>query len=156
MKNQPLKVTCLGDDEKVPRRVRSALGRADRRGRTGLLFHADMRSSYRSFTFKWAIVLIECDGVEVCHKDGTTLRRPKFVDLSPGVHTLSFRVIRARRSRETFFEKEIHLRNGDVFVALCEPIQPNVFYRRSPEEDTWRLRKIESWPGGGTRGGAER
>ncbi|MER5499767.1 MULTISPECIES: hypothetical protein [unclassified Streptomyces] len=156
MKKQPLEVACLGDDEKVPRRVRSALGRANRRGRTGLLFHADMRSSFRSFTFKWAIVLIERGGVELCHKDGTTLRGPKFVDLSPGAHTLTFRVVRARRSRGTLFEKEIFLRKGDVFMALCEPIQPNVFYRKSPEEDIWRLRKIEFWPGGGARGDAER
>ncbi|MFF9566250.1 hypothetical protein [Streptomyces sp. NPDC014685] len=149
MKNQPLKVIQFGDEEKIPWRVRSSLKRAARRGRTGIIFHAAMRDSFRSMTFKWSIVLIESGGVELCRKDGTTLKRPKFVGLSPGVHTLSFRVIRARRSRETFFEKEISLREGDVLVALCEPIQPNVFYRRSPEEDIWRLRKIESRPGGG-------
>lgn len=71
--------------------------------------------------------------------NSTTFKRPAFVDLPAGNHDLTFRVIRARQSRETSFKKEVSLQQGDIFMALCEPVQPNVFYRKSPEEDTWRI-----------------
>ncbi|MFH9266032.1 hypothetical protein ACH4KN_17500 [Streptomyces sp. NPDC017546] len=81
--------------------------------------------------------------------NNTSVKRPVFVDLPPGRHELTFRVIRAKRSRHTVFHEEIHLREGDVFLALCEPIQPDVFYRKSPTEDTWRIGVVDSVSGSG-------
>jgi hypothetical protein len=36
------------------------------------------------------------------------------------------------------------LDEGDVLVAVCEPVQPNTFYAKSPEADTWRPGIIDS------------
>ncbi|MFJ6437274.1 hypothetical protein [Streptomyces sp. NPDC091416] len=97
-------------------------------------------------TLKWSIVTIEWGGKALCEMSGTTFKRPMFVDLPPGEYELAFRVIRARRNRGTVFREKVLLREGDILLALCEPIQPNVFYRKSPTEDTWRIRLVESDP----------
>lgn len=102
-----------------------------------------MRDSFRSVTLKWSIVSIECEGETLCEMNNTTLKRPVFIDLPPGRRELTFRVIRARKARGTLFKEEVTLREGSVFVALCEPIQPDVFYRKSPTKDTWKIGQLE-------------
>lgn len=142
--NQPLMVEPVERVDALPWSVKRILRRSNRLGRTGLIFRCAMRDSHRSWTRKWSIVSIECEGSVICRMGNTSLKRPVFVDLPPGRHELTFRVIRARRSRYTVFQEEIFLRNGDVFLALCEPIQPDVFYRKSPAEDVWRIGLADS------------
>ncbi len=35
------------------------------------------------------------------------------------------------------------LGQGDILLATCDPVQANVFYRRSPEADTWSLQILK-------------
>ncbi|MER5633222.1 hypothetical protein [Streptomyces nitrosporeus] len=98
-----------------------------------------MRDSFRSVTLKWSIVSIEHEGDILCEMNNTTLKRPMFIELPPGRRELTFRVARAQKSMSTLFTEEIALREGGIFIALCEPIQPNSFYRKSPTEDAWRI-----------------
>jgi hypothetical protein len=39
-----------------------------------------------------------------------------------------------------FFDERVTLNEGDVLVAVCEPVQP----RKSPEADLWSLGIIDS------------
>lgn len=144
MEEQPLRVIRTEIGSKTPASVRLLLWYTRRRGKSGLLFHCAMRDNFRSMTLKWSIVTIEWNGKTLCEMSGTTFKRPMFVCLPPGKYELTFRVIRARRSRGTVFREQVFLREGDVFLALCEPIQPNTFYRKSPTEDTWRIGILES------------
>ncbi|WP_406412287.1 hypothetical protein OG923_25145 [Streptomyces halstedii] len=140
--DQPLQVVQIGESEKIPLSARFLLWLTKKRGRSGLLFHCAMRDSFRSVTLKWSIVSVEREGETLCEMTGTTIKRPMFVKLPPGPHELTFRVIRASRRKGTLFTKKIILRKGDVFLAMCEPIQPNVFYRKSPQKDTWKMRQV--------------
>lgn len=144
MEEQPPRVSRTESGSKLPTSARFLLWYARRRGKSGLLFHCAMRDNFRSMTLKWSIVTIEWGGETLCGMSGTTFKRPMFVGLPPGEYELTFRVIRARRNRGTVFREKVLLREGDVFLALCEPIQPNVFYRKSPTEDTWRIGLVES------------
>ncbi|WP_406452960.1 hypothetical protein OH768_12255 [Streptomyces sp. NBC_01622] len=38
---------------------------------------------------------------------------------------------------EICFRSAVELREGDVLVALCDPVQPNTFYRKSRTADSW-------------------
>ncbi|MDX3682600.1 MULTISPECIES: hypothetical protein [unclassified Streptomyces] len=102
-----------------------------------------MRDSFRSVTLKWSIVSIECEGETLCEMSNTTFKRPVFIDMPPGRRELTFRVMRAQKKRGTLFRQEATLVEGSIFVALCEPIQPNVFYRKSPVKDTWKIGQVE-------------
>ncbi|MFI1950615.1 hypothetical protein ACH437_01935 [Streptomyces xinghaiensis] len=82
-------------------------------------------------------MVVELAGESLASVDRTS-KLPKFAALPPGQHALRFRVVRARR-RGTVFEKTFHLERGDVLLASCEPVQPTVFYRRSPRCDTWTM-----------------
>lgn len=141
-KEQPLQVDHITGDDVLPRSVRFLLWRMKRAGRTGLLFRCAMRDSHRSVTRKWSIVSVESEGNRLCEMSNTTFKRPVFVDLPPGRHGLTFRVIRSSRSRSTLFHEEVSLGQGDIFLAMCEPIQPNVFYRKSPKVDTWKIGRV--------------
>ncbi|MBQ0987687.1 hypothetical protein KBZ10_24845 [Streptomyces sp. F63] len=97
-----------------------------------MLLHAAIRSPSR----KWCVVVVELAGESLASADRTS-KRPTFAQLPPGHYALRFRVVRARLS--TVFEKTFRLERGDVLLASCEPVQPNVFYRRSPRCDTWTM-----------------
>ncbi|MYX73114.1 hypothetical protein [Streptomyces sp. SID3915] len=141
---RPPKVTPLAENARIPRSVGLRLRWLKRRRRTGVLFHCTRRTTYRSATWKWSIVSVELGGRTLCSLDDTHVRHSRFTGVPPGTHVLGFRVIRGRRSRGTYFEQKVDLAAGDVFLALCEPAQPDVFYRKSPSEDTWRYRLIRS------------
>jgi hypothetical protein len=42
-----------------------------------------------------------------------------------------------KASRSTSFLQVVDLEEGEILVALCDPVQSNVFYRRSPDVDSW-------------------
>jgi hypothetical protein len=73
---------------------------------------------------------------------GPNARLPKWKSLSPGTHEIRF--LAGNRIRSSNFEARMTLDEGDVLVAVCEPVQPNTFYAKSPEADTWRLGIIDS------------
>lgn len=78
------------------------------------------------------------NGVELCSRSRDR-KRPKFLELPSGPHRLEFKVIRARAGKSTSFQKVVDLKEGEILVVLCDPVQSNVFYRRTPDVDTWVL-----------------
>ncbi|MFJ8002713.1 hypothetical protein ACIQ7D_37415 [Streptomyces sp. NPDC096310] len=130
-------VTELKEGNRIPWGARLRLRRALNRGRTGVLLGAEIREPPRSMSPNWSTVWIKKDGesLAACSK---IERLPKFVDLTPGSHELIFIVTRTRKGG-TSFTKTVTLHPGEILVALCEPIQPNVFYKKSPAADTWKF-----------------
>lgn len=121
----------------------SPLGRvwlmwARRRQRTGVLLCAVIRTPVRSASGKAPIVSLREGNDRLCVSDRYS-RSPKWVPLEPGVHDLRFSVARWNGEPGTSFRRCVNLEPGDVFVAVCEPAQPRVFYAPGPSEDQWYL-----------------
>ncbi|PJM93350.1 hypothetical protein CG719_23130 [Streptomyces sp. CB01373] len=117
--------------------------RARRRGRTDLLIQVDLRDPPGSMSPKWCLVSVTEGERQFCSVDRSTLRTVRFVPLLPGPHSLRLEVLRTRRRRSTRVERTVVLGQGDILLATCDPVQPNVFYRRSPEADTWSLQILK-------------
>ncbi|MFE0463094.1 hypothetical protein ACFW1A_27950 [Kitasatospora sp. NPDC058965] len=124
-------------DQKLPWTVRRRLARVRAEGRTGLLMHASIREPVRSMSLKSPVVSVAEHRQVLCSasKDG---HLPKFVALDPGTHRLQLAVVRLRGG-STSCEQVVELAPGQVYLALCDPLQPNVFYHRSLPEDLWTL-----------------
>lgn len=120
----------------MPWRARRRLRGVRRSGRTGVLLIAEIREPVRSFTDRAGVVSLGENGLEICSRSRFATA-PKFVDVAPGLHDMEFTVRRWRASRTSSFRRAVELREGDVLVALCEPVQPNTFYRKSSSADSW-------------------
>ncbi|WP_415949943.1 hypothetical protein [Streptomyces sp. KLOTTS4A1] len=118
--------------------VRRRLRSIKRSGRTGLLLVSEIREPVRSFTFKAGVVSVHERGNELCFGSRDS-RRPKFVELEPGSHRLELRVTRMQAGRSTAASAETELNAGDILVIMCDPVQADVFYRRSPGGDSWTV-----------------
>ncbi|MFE1989530.1 hypothetical protein [Streptomyces mirabilis] len=129
-------VEALDESRKIPWSVRRRLHRERKKGMTGVLLFAEIREPIRGLTNKSGVISLWENDAELCYRSSTA-RKPKFVVLSPGPHRIDFRVLRLRKSKSTSFQKVVQLEEGDILVAMCDPVQPNVFYRRSPEADSW-------------------
>ena len=129
-------VGTLDEVKRMPWRAGKRLRRVQESGRTGVLLIAEIREPIRSFTDRAGIVSIRENGQKVCSRDRYA-KAPKFVELAPGLHDLEFVVIRFRESKTSSFRRAVELRGGDVLVALCDPVQPNTFYRKSRTVDSW-------------------
>ncbi|MFI6620661.1 hypothetical protein [Streptomyces sp. NPDC050528] len=132
----PFSVRTLDEANRMPWRAGKLLRRVQRSGRTGVLLIAEIREPIRSFTDRAGVVSIRENGLEICSRD-RFVKAPKFVELAPGPHDMEFLVIRLRASRTSSFRRAVELREGDVLVALCDPVQPNTFYRKSRPVDSW-------------------
>ncbi|WP_371660678.1 hypothetical protein [Streptomyces sp. NBC_00280] len=97
---------------------------------------AEIREPIRSLTHKAGVVSLWENDEELCYRSRDA-KMPKFVELPPGLHQFEFKVIRVRAGKSTWFQREMDLKEGEILVALCDPVQSNVFYRRSPDRDTW-------------------
>ncbi|MEU6355918.1 hypothetical protein ABZ896_42515 [Streptomyces sp. NPDC047072] len=129
-------VKALDGSQRLPLLVRWCLKRARRKGRTGVLVFAEIREPVRSLTHKAGIVSVREEGVELCSRDRGA-KTPRFIELPPGPHRLEFGVTRMKASGSTSFLQVVDLKEGETLVALCDPVQSNVFYRRSPDVDSW-------------------
>ncbi len=127
-------------DGRLKWRSRYLIHRARRRGRTGLLIQVDLRDPPRSMSPKWCLVSVTENRRQLCGVDRTSLNTVRFIPLLPGAHSLRFDVLRTRRPGSTRVEREIVLGQGGILLVTCDPVQPDVFYRRSPESDTWSLK----------------
>ncbi|GAA2458779.1 hypothetical protein GCM10010433_71160 [Streptomyces pulveraceus] len=127
---------------RVKWRSRRLIHQARRRGRTGLLVQVDLRDPPRSVSPKWCLVSVAEGGRELCGVDRTSIRKVHFVPMSPGSHLLQLDVQRAREQRSTRVERKVVLGQEGLLLVTCDPVQPNVFYRRSPAVDTWNLQII--------------
>lgn len=124
-------------------RSRYLVHRARRRGRTGLLFQADLRVPPRSMSRKWCVLSVTANGRHLCSIDQTTFRTVRFFPLPPGLHSLHLEVVRVRRPGPTRVEQNVVLSQGDILLVTCDPVQPNVFYRSSPVVDTWSTQVLQ-------------
>ena len=118
--------------------VRFRLRRIRKRHGTGLLMHALIRTPVRSMSANKPVVSVS-EGRESLCGSGSASKFPKRVPLAPGAHDLCFHASRSR-SRSSF-DKRFTLREGDVLVAVCEPIQQRqwIGYRHPPSADLWYL-----------------
>ncbi|MBK6011636.1 hypothetical protein [Streptomyces sp. MBT53] len=132
----PFSVGTLDKARHLPWRARGRLRGVRRNGRTGVLLIAEIREPVRSFTDRAGVVSVRENGLKICSRDRFATA-PKFVDVPPGLHDMQFTVRRWRASRTSSFRRTVELREGDVLVALCDPVQPNTFYRKSPSMDSW-------------------
>lgn len=110
---------------------------ARKRGRTGVLLCTVIRTPVRGAQGKAPVVSLREGNDRLC-VSGRYSRSPKWVPLEPGVHDLRFSVARWNETG-TSFRHCVSLEPGEVFVAVCEPVQPPVFYAPSPDADRWYL-----------------
>ncbi|MFD5309972.1 hypothetical protein [Streptomyces ardesiacus] len=127
-------------------RSRYLIHRARRRGRTGMLLQVDLRDPRRSMSLKWCLVSVTESGRQLCSVDRTSIRKVRFIPLPPGPHPLHLEVKRHRKRRCTQTQQNVVLGQGDVLLVTCDPVQPNVFYRRSPVVDTWSAQILQADP----------
>jgi hypothetical protein len=120
--------------------------KARRRGRTGLLLQVDLRDPPRSMSVKWCLVAVAESGHRLCSVDRTSMRKIRFVPLPPGPHPLHLEVTRHRKRCCTQAQQNVVLGQGDILLVTCDPVQPNVFYRRSPVVDTWSAQILQADP----------
>ena len=118
--------------------VRFQLRRIRKLRGTGLLMHAVIRTPMRTMSANKPVVSVSGGQESLCGS-GSASKFPKWVPLAPGAHDLSFHVSRSR-SRSSF-DRRFTLREGDVLVAVCEPIQQRqwIGYRHPPSADLWYL-----------------
>ncbi|MFJ9894466.1 hypothetical protein ACIQPR_14225 [Streptomyces sp. NPDC091280] len=139
----PFSVGGLDEAGRMPWRARRRLRAVRGRGGTGVVLVAEIREPVRGFTDRAGIVGIHEDGQEICSRTRFA-KAPTFVELPPGRHELEFSVLRWRARGTSSFRRVVELREGDVLVARCDPVQPHTFYRRSPSADTWFLGVLRS------------
>ncbi|WP_035842074.1 hypothetical protein [Kitasatospora azatica] len=132
-----LRTAELTSDRKLPWTVRLRLRWVRQHGGTGLLMHASIREPVRSLSLKSPVVTAWEGRKDLCSVSCEG-HLPRFVALDPGTHRLTFQVARLRGG-STSFERIVELLPGQVFLALCDPVQADVFYRRSLAEDSWTL-----------------
>ena len=124
------------DAGRLPWLVRRRLRSVRKKRLTGLIVYGIIRTPSRSMSSKGPTVSVGEDRsrLGLC---GPNSRLPKWAPLTPGVHELLF--LASRRTSSSHFVKRITLNDGDVLVAICEPVQPWTIYAKSPEIDTWYL-----------------
>jgi hypothetical protein len=112
------------------------LHRSIKAGRTGVLMHGLIRTPLGSTSPEAPTVTIAEDGRTLAAFT-SYYHLPRWANLPPGEHKLLFLALRpATRSS---FHKRVTLRQGDVLVAICDPIQPAAFFAERPAADTWYL-----------------
>jgi hypothetical protein len=125
----------------VPWPARVRLRSARRKGRTGLILYGIIRQSPRAMTRQLPFATVS-EGKRDLASCSPVERRPKWVPLAPGQHELRFHA--GNTLRFSVFDERVSLDEGDVLVAVCEPVQPRTFYAKSPEADRWSLGIIDS------------
>ncbi|MEV0875865.1 MULTISPECIES: hypothetical protein [Streptomyces] len=133
-------------DGRLKWRSRYLIRKARRRGRTGLLLQVDLRDPPRSMSLKWCLVSVTESGHSLCSVDRTSIRKVRFIPLPPGPHPLHLEVTRHHKRRCTQAQQNVVLGQGDILLVTCDPVQPNVFYRRSPVVDTWSAQILQAGP----------
>jgi hypothetical protein len=125
----------------LPWLVRVRLRSAQNRGRTGLILWGRIRQGPRSISLQLPYAGI-MEGKRRLGTRGPSGHLPKWKSLSPGTHELTF--MAGNRLRSSSFVEPVTLNEGDVLVAVCEPVQPNTLFAKSPEADLWSLGIIDS------------
>lgn len=114
--------------------LRQRLRRVRARQETGLLLQGIIRTPSRSMSSKAPAVAVR-EGRTRLAIVMSSFQIPKWVPLAPGEHELIFHAVRVRSYSS--FTREFVLAEGDVLVAVCEPIQPWTVFGKSPSVDHW-------------------
>lgn len=109
---------------------------AQKRPGSGVLLNARIRTPVRSMSPKMPSAVIRESGIELCECSPYS-PWGKWKPLASGSHTLEFHAVRFFSSSS--FSRSIFLEDGEILIALSEPIQPDVFYAKSPSFDMWYL-----------------
>ena len=123
--------------EILPPLVWARLRSARRKARTGLLLYGIIRQGPIQISSQLPYVSIR-EGRRQLGIRGPGNRLPKWVSLMPGAHELSFQA--GNSIRFSSFEARMSLNEGDVLIAVCEPVQRS----KSPMADMWQLGIIDS------------
>ena len=121
--------------------LRRRLRRVRQRHETGLLMQGIIRTPSRSMSPKNPAVAIREGRTRLCIARSAT-QIPKWVPLAPGEHHLTFNAVRSRS--HSSFDRTFVLAEGDVLIAVCEPIQPWTIFGKSPSADHWYIDVITS------------
>lgn len=121
--------------------LRQRLRRVTGRRKTGLLLQGIIRTPARSMSSKAPLVAVR-QGNTRLGMVTSAFQVPKWVPLPPGEHNLSFRAVRP--SGDSHFTKKLTLAEGDVVIAVCEPIQPWTIFGKSPLLDHWYVGVISA------------
>ena len=115
----------------VRRRVRRL------RGGTGIVLGAVMSpDGGRSGSFNSTAVSLSGNGIRLS-LSSLYNRRTVAARLVAGGYQLTLRAARSRLS--SVFEYGIELADGDVFVAVCRPIQRRTLWGANPDSNEWYL-----------------
>jgi hypothetical protein len=125
------------DVERLAWYARFKLRRVKARGDTGVLLSSIIRTPARGVSFRQPVVGISEGDTRLCLCSPQS-KFPKFARLEPGEHDLSFIAVRTPTAGSGF-QRRIELGEGDVFVAICWPIQPRTIFGRSSSEDHWYI-----------------
>jgi len=116
--------------------LRQRLRRVREQQETGLLMQGIIRTPTRSISSMKPSVSVR-EGKNRLGMVMSPFQIPKWVPLAPGEHTLTLHAVRVRSS--SAFTSKLTLTDGDVLVAVCEPIQPWSIFGKSPAMDHWYL-----------------
>jgi len=135
MPEAPLSVFELAD-VRLPWSVRRRVRRLKRRGRAGIVLAAVMASGRRRMSSLDPTVSLSGNSIRLS-LSSVYVRRSDEVRCAAGSYQLTLRVARSRL--RSSFDYGIELADGDVFVAVCRPIQPWTLFGSNPESDEWYL-----------------
>lgn len=125
-------------DLKLPWSVRRRVRRLKRRGRTGFLLGAILASGGggRGPRRPPQDVTVQGDNhrLSLSNQDS---RRTVWTQLPAGGHQLTFRS--TRPGSASVFDYGVELADGDIFVAVCQPIQPWTLFGANPDSDDWYI-----------------
>jgi hypothetical protein len=121
---------------KLSRSLRRRLRRLRQRHETGLLLQGIIRTPSRSMSPKNPGMSIREGKTWLCTAISWT-QFPKWAPLAPGEHQLTFHAYRSRS--HSSFSRRFVLAEGDVLVAVCEPIQPWTMFGKPPSADHWYM-----------------
>lgn len=138
---------CSAGEHRLRRPVEVAFAPSDQRGLptkpNRAAVQVDLRDPPLSMSPKWCLVSVAEGGRYLCGVDRTSFRKVRFIALSPGPYSLHLEVIRSRARRSTRVQREVVLCQRDILLVTCDPVQPNVFYRRGPAMDTWSAQILQ-------------
>jgi hypothetical protein len=123
------------DERKIPWPARRKLRRARHERRTGLLAYSRIPGGTRGMTWNWRVVVVH-EGGRRLFSAGPGLQLPKWVDLPPGYHSITF-AVGGYRSVE--FSKEFILHNGDILLVGCRTHYSRRRYPENPRPNIWSI-----------------
>jgi hypothetical protein len=124
------------DERELPRFARRILKRARRDNQTGLLAYALIPGGSNPPPWIWRLVFVR-EGSRTLFSAGPGLRRGrKWIDLTPGVHRLTFAV---GGMGEVEFTRDFRVDAGSILVAGCRTTYARLPGSKNRRPNRWHL-----------------